>query len=167
MPDLFEGIGLIYGAINYGWTYHIATLDCGSGREIEIRADWWYEGTRAMGYQVHEYGVERFEYLRGFQFVQGSVDTDSLRYDVIATTDSSVFAVTEMGDPHVVLILHDFDNGWSWADGWDTLRRSQRRRVADMLRRVQASHPGRSLGLNGFSKEELRELMASGEGAME
>ncbi|MFC1601802.1 hypothetical protein ACFL34_05580 [Candidatus Sumerlaeota bacterium] len=142
-----SAIGLLWCAINFGWTTHVATLDCGGRRTVEIRTPVWWEYTCPLDYMVREKRRDLLPNSSNFDYVSPDVGTESLSFSVLKSADGDCIAVTEDANPEIVLILHDFSRDWSWPYDWDTPQDEYGRRVDTMLAEIQENVPEAELVL--------------------
>lgn len=120
--------------------YHVATLDCGGGRKIIITAASSWEMSQPVCYQVVVDGATvvpkwTFHYAH---------PPERLRFSLVTAEEGDlVGVVSESGDRHDALILHDFRTGDSWpALFFNGNSPGVERRLGRAFNRLQAENPG-------------------------
>jgi len=135
--------------------FEIATIDCGSGREIVITAARSWEISQPIYYFVR---VDGDVVVPTTCFDNNAPDNDpkTLRFTHFTTADGDLVGVTYADDPSNYLIVHDFSEGASWPRGdhidWspklsaDDNREARYKSRADMEAKLDASRSVDSTG---------------------
>lgn len=148
VPSIFM-IWLI-GIIQCGWTFHVATLDCGQNRSIEIRAPYWCELNQSLHYQPRQ-GHKKL--LRYDNYIGSTRKLPKqLKFAAVRSGDSNIVAVVEETNPEVVLVIHDFKRDWSWPENWDLPWEEDKRQAEEMLGVLNTEFSSRHFELSNYAR---------------
>lgn len=92
----------------------IARLDCGNRREIVILEDLFVDEVKNIYYRVRNGSTEAGEMcLIGIQRTRMDGMESSLEFDIVKSRNGYLIGVIEKRKPDVLLVIHDFETGWS------------------------------------------------------
>ena len=118
-------------------TKTIARLDAGSGTQIVVSADNWWEVSRPCFYEVHRDSL----IVVPLTFIGSGLDFD-LSFRLVSTTDRQLVALVEASSPDVVLALFDLASNETWPHSGNTEHHmSEHLRGTVLLSRLKHSHP--------------------------
>jgi hypothetical protein len=118
-------------------TKTVARLDAGSGTQIVVSADNWWEVSRPCFYEVHRDGL----IVVPLTFIGSGLDFD-LSFRLVITTDRKLVALVEASSPDVVLALFDLASNETWPHTSDNEEHtSAHQRGTALLARLKHSHP--------------------------
>lgn len=142
------GILLLVCSVHFGWTYRVAMVDCGRGRTIEVRAPWWSEIALPLEYMPRQGRHREFPNSSFFGAMSYRTQIKDLAFTALKSGEEDLIALTEAANPEVVLVLHDFQKGWTWPCDRGLSREVDRERAHDMLAHVQSNQPALRLELS-------------------
>ena len=117
-------------------TKTIARLDAGSGTQIVVSADNWWEVSRPCFYEVHRNSL----IVVPLTFIGSGLDFD-LSFQLV-TTDRKLVALVEASSPDVVLALFDLASNETWPHTLENEEHtSAHQRGTALLARLKHSHP--------------------------
>jgi len=143
---LIAGVAILFGVGRRVVQYilaeerHVATLDCGSGRQIIITADAEWERSQPLRYRVVVDEVT----VVSKRYFDNQNPHETLRFSLV-TADGGRLAgiVNDRHEWPTVVVIHDFVTGESWpASDSHYKNHAKIARLSQAFQRLQAENPG-------------------------
>jgi hypothetical protein len=142
----------------YQQRYVVTSIPAGAGRAIVISTDQACEISCSIYYEVKvgdETAASTCRICSG--------DADSLTFHAVYASGGNLVGVYEDTQPNRLLLLHDFNTGWSWPRSTPTESSSDTdSRAQKLLDAFQKDHPDRNFTLSWGEACGVRRLSAYG-----